>query len=50
MERQKAGREQRQALEAEVATKQELESAAQLEELRKQKPKSGDGAGEGTSA
>jgi hypothetical protein len=49
-ERQKTEREQRRAREAEEAAKEERESAARLEKLRKQNPKSGDGAGEGTSA
>ena len=50
MERQKADRKKRQELEAEVAAERKRKSAAQLEESRKQDPKSGDGTGEGTSA
>jgi hypothetical protein len=50
MEGQKKEREKRQAREAEEAAKQEREATMRLEQLRKQNPKSGDGAGEGTSA
>jgi hypothetical protein len=48
-ERQKTEREQREAREAEEAAKQEREAVMRLKQLRKQNPKSGDGAGEGTS-
>ena len=48
--RQKTERERRQAREAEEAAEEEREATVRLEELRKQKPKSGDGAGEGNSA
>lgn len=49
-EKQRTEREQREAREAEEAAKEERKAAVRLEQLRKQNPKSGDGAGEGTSA
>jgi hypothetical protein len=49
-EKQERERQAKKAQEAEEAADRKRQSAAQLEQSRKQDPKSGDGAGEGTSA
>ena len=49
-ERQERERQERQAREAQKAATRKQEYEKQLEQLRKEDPKSGGGAGEGTSA